>query len=169
MSLLSSSEKLTNRSSIFLKQQQQQQQQQQQEQEQEEEEEEAEEAEEAEEETNKLTSQQANTSQPINQPTRFLDLNQHLPWDAASRSTSLGRPCVKSQGSHLALALSSALWGIQFVEMRRLEKPGKHGMKWMFFLLEMGVFLGGEILKEIFFFWYESDVKSHQVWSVNTC
>lgn len=48
---------------------------------------------------------------------------------------------MKSQGSHLALALSSALWGIQFVEMRRLvSNMGKHGDEVVVFLLEMSVF-----------------------------
>lgn len=39
------------------------------------------------------------------------------------RVPASGRPSVKSQGLHLALALSSALWGIQFVELRRPD-PG---------------------------------------------
>ena len=72
---------------------------------------------------------------------------------------SLGRPCVKSQGSHLALALSSALWGIQFVEMRRLVSNWKKtwGKPWdevVVFLLEMSAFCFfflGEILKEMSF------------------
>ena len=67
---------------------------------------------------------------------------------------------MKSQGSHLALALSSALWGIQFVEMRRFvsnwkKNMGKHGDEVVVFLLEMRVFVffwgGREILKEMSF------------------
>ena len=92
--------------------------------------------------------------------------------------TFWGRPCVKSQGSHLALALSSALWGIQFVEMRRLvsnwkKNMGKHRDEVVVFLLEMSVFCffflrGREILKEMSFC-MKTMWKSHQVWSVNTC
>ena len=71
---------------------------------------------------------------------------------------------MKSQGSHLALALSSALWGIQFVEMRRLvsnwkKNMGKHRDEVVVFLLEMSVFC--------FFFFagerdFEGDVFLHE-------